>query len=77
MKILITAAAGYIGSHAAAAIEKSGHTPIIFDTLSAGHKWAVGSKTLIEADLSDRLSRAPHAGFPKNYLSQRSTRTAR
>jgi UDP-glucose-4-epimerase GalE len=56
VKILVTGGAGYIGSHTAAAIEKSGHIPIILDNLSAGHKWAVGSKTFVEADLSDRLS---------------------
>ena len=56
MNILVTGGAGYIGSHTADAIEKSGHTPIIYDNLSAGHRWAVGSKTLIEADLADKLS---------------------
>ncbi|MFI5057717.1 MAG: UDP-glucose 4-epimerase GalE [Candidatus Acidiferrales bacterium] len=56
MKILVTGGAGYIGSHTAAAIEKSSHIPIILDNLSAGHRWAVGSKTFVEADLSDRLS---------------------
>jgi UDP-glucose-4-epimerase GalE len=56
MKILVTGGAGYIGSHTAAALEKSGHIPIILDNLSAGHRWAVGSKTFVEADLSDRLS---------------------
>jgi UDP-glucose-4-epimerase GalE len=56
VKILVTGGAGYIGSHTAATIEKCGHTPIIFDNLSAGHRWAVGSKTLIEADLGDKLS---------------------
>jgi UDP-glucose-4-epimerase GalE len=56
MNILVTGGAGYIGSHTADAIEKSGHIPIILDNLSAGHRWAVGSKTLVEADLSDRLS---------------------
>jgi UDP-arabinose 4-epimerase len=56
VKILVTGGAGYIGSHTAAAIEKSGHIPIILDNLSAGHRWAVGSKTFVDADLSDRLS---------------------
>jgi UDP-glucose-4-epimerase GalE len=37
-------------------MEKSGHAPIIYDNLSAGHRWAVGSKTLVEADLADKLS---------------------
>jgi len=56
MNIMVTGGAGYIGSQTADAIEKSGHTPIIFDNLSTGHRWAVGSKTFVEADLSDRLS---------------------
>jgi UDP-arabinose 4-epimerase len=56
VNILVTGGAGYIGSHTAAAIEKSGHTPVIYDNLSAGHKWAVGSKTLVEANLEDKPS---------------------
>jgi UDP-glucose-4-epimerase GalE len=54
--ILVTGGAGYIGSHTADTIEKSGQAAIIYDNLSAGHRWAVGSKTLIEADLADKLS---------------------
>jgi UDP-glucose-4-epimerase GalE len=34
-------------------VEKSGHTPIIIDNFSTGHRWAVGSRTLVEADLAD------------------------
>jgi UDP-glucose-4-epimerase GalE len=56
VNILVTGGAGYIGSHAADTIEKSGHGAIIYDNLSAGHRWAAGSKTLIEADLADKLS---------------------
>jgi UDP-glucose-4-epimerase GalE len=56
VNILVTGGAGYIGSHTADAIEKSGHAAIIYDNLSAGHRWAVGSRTLIEADLADKLS---------------------
>jgi UDP-glucose-4-epimerase GalE len=56
VNILVTGGAGYIGSHTADTIEKSGHTAIIYDNLSAGHRWAVGSKIFVEADLSDRLS---------------------
>jgi UDP-glucose-4-epimerase GalE len=56
VKILVTGGAGYIGSHTATVIEKFGHIPIILDNLSGGHRWAVGSKTFIKADLSDRLS---------------------
>jgi UDP-glucose-4-epimerase GalE len=56
VKILVTGGAGYIGSHTADALEKSGRAAIIYDNFSAGHRWAVGSKTLIEADLEDKLS---------------------
>jgi UDP-glucose-4-epimerase GalE len=56
LNILVTGGAGYIGSHTADAIEKSGNAAIIYDNLSAGHRWAVGSRTLIEADLEDKLS---------------------
>jgi len=55
VNILVTGGAGYIGSHTADAIKSSGHTPVIYDNLSAGHRWAVGSKTLVEADLADKL----------------------
>lgn len=56
VKILVTGGAGYIGSHTAAAIEKSGHIPIILDNLSGGHRWTAGSKTFVETDLADKLS---------------------
>jgi UDP-glucose-4-epimerase GalE len=56
VNILVTGGAGYIGSHTADTIEQSGHTAIIYDNLSSGHQWAAGSKTLIEADLADKLS---------------------
>jgi UDP-glucose 4-epimerase len=45
-----------MGSYTADATERSGHTPVIYDNLSAGHRWAVGSKTLVEADLADKPS---------------------
>jgi UDP-glucose-4-epimerase GalE len=56
VNILVTGGAGYIGSNTADLIGKSGHTPIIYDNLSAGHRWAAGSRTLIEADLADKIS---------------------
>jgi len=56
VNILVTGGAGYIGSHTADAIERSGHTSIVFDNFATGHRWAVGSKTLVEADLADKPS---------------------
>lgn len=53
MKILVTGGAGYIGSHTAAQVEQSGHSPVIFDNLSTGHRWAVGSRAFVEGDLGD------------------------
>jgi len=56
MNILVTGGAGYIGSHTASAARHAGHVPIIFDNLSAGHKWAAAGNLLIEADLADEES---------------------
>ena len=38
MNILVTGAAGYIGSHTSKLLKKAGHTPVAFDNLSNG--WA-------------------------------------
>ncbi|MSP18609.1 MAG: NAD-dependent epimerase/dehydratase family protein, partial [Bdellovibrionales bacterium] len=38
MKVLITGGAGYIGSHAAHALIKSGYKVVVVDDLSQGHK---------------------------------------
>ena len=53
MKVLITGGAGYIGSHTAKALAKAGFQPVVYDNLSAGHRWAVKWGPLVEADLSD------------------------
>ena len=54
MKILVTGGAGYIGSHTVKALGSHGHEMVILDNLSTGHKWAVLSGKLIEADLQNR-----------------------
>ena len=41
MKVLVTGGAGYIGSHTCKALAAAGHTPIAYDNLSCGHRWAV------------------------------------
>ncbi|MEM8551470.1 MAG: UDP-glucose 4-epimerase GalE [Pseudomonadota bacterium] len=41
MTILVTGGAGYIGSHACKALAAAGHTPIAYDDLSTGHRFAV------------------------------------
>lgn len=53
MNVLVTGGAGYVGSHVAKALGRCGYRPIIYDNLSTGHRWAVGSTVLVEADLAD------------------------
>ncbi|MGH7486050.1 MAG: NAD-dependent epimerase/dehydratase family protein, partial [bacterium] len=52
MHILITGGAGYIGSHTAKAVARAGHTPVVYDSLERGHRWAVRWGPLIEANLA-------------------------
>jgi UDP-arabinose 4-epimerase len=54
MNVLVVGGAGYIGSHTAKALKKAGYTPIVFDNLSTGHRWAVRWGPLVEADLADK-----------------------
>jgi UDP-arabinose 4-epimerase len=54
MKILVCGGAGYIGSHVAKAVAEAGHEPVVFDNLTAGHRWAVRWGPLVEGDLMDR-----------------------
>jgi UDP-arabinose 4-epimerase len=52
--ILVTGGAGYIGSHTCKALAAAGYTPIAFDNLVSGHKWAVKWGPLVEGDILDR-----------------------
>lgn len=54
MTILITGGAGYIGSITNTALRKLGHTTVVFDNLSTGHRKAVGTTPLIEGDLKNK-----------------------
>ena len=54
MNILVTGGAGYIGSHACKALALAGYTPISYDNLVYGHRWAVKWGPLEEGDISDR-----------------------
>ena len=44
MNVLVTGGAGYIGSHAVQQLLRTGHTPIVLDNLSNGHRDAVDPK---------------------------------
>ncbi len=54
MNILVTGGAGYIGSHACKALAQAGYTPVSYDNLVYGHRWAVRWGPLEEGDIADR-----------------------
>jgi UDP-arabinose 4-epimerase len=56
VSVLITGGAGYIGSHTAKSLSRSGFEPVAYDNLSTGHRWAVKWGPLVEADLCDRAA---------------------
>jgi UDP-glucose 4-epimerase len=58
MNVLVAGGAGYIGSHTVKRLREAGHTPVIYDNVSRGHK-AVGEilkVPAIWADLNDAHS---------------------
>ena len=54
MKVLVTGAAGYIGSHVARALEESGHSVVRLDDLSTGHESLAAGRPLVRASLLER-----------------------
>lgn len=53
MKILVTGGAGYVGSHAVRKLLAAGHSVLVLDNLSRGHRQAVPTDLLVEGDLAD------------------------
>jgi len=52
--ILVTGAAGFIGSHAILALSEAGHSVVAIDDLSTGRRWAVPAEmTFIQGDVGD------------------------
>lgn len=63
MRVLVTGGAGYIGSVVTERLLTAGHTAVVVDDLSTGHRKAVAAGVeLLEVDLKDRpaLHRALH-----------------
>lgn len=56
MKILVTGGAGYIGSITNRELVKAGFETVIFDSLSEGHRVAIGQTRCIEGDLTDKIA---------------------
>jgi UDP-glucose 4-epimerase len=55
MNVLVTGAAGYIGSHAIRTVRAAGHRVVALDNLSRGHREALPPDiTLVECDVGDR-----------------------
>jgi len=53
MNVLVTGGAGYVGSHTARLLDRSGHDVWIYDNLSTGHRAAALPGRLIEGELED------------------------
>jgi UDP-glucose 4-epimerase len=57
MNVLVTGGAGYIGSHMARVLLRSGHRVVVVDDLSSGHRDAVPAEaTFVEAGVADRAA---------------------
>lgn len=55
MNVLVTGGAGYIGSHTVRALMSQGHTVIVYDNLTKGHKSSVPEGVpLVKGDTGDR-----------------------
>lgn len=54
MAILVVGGAGYIGSHAARALQRHGYDVIIYDNLSTGHAFLANGFELLVGNISDR-----------------------
>src|SRR5215218_7757709 len=56
MNVLVAGGAGYIGSHTVKRLKEAGHSPVIYDNASRGHKEVAGilGVPAVFADLNDR-----------------------
>ena len=59
MAILVTGGAGYIGSHAARALRRSGYEVVVYDNLSTGFRRLAQGFELVEGDIADDAKLRP------------------
>jgi len=57
--ILVSGGAGYIGSHAARALRRSGYEAVLYDNLSAGFRGLAQGCELVEGDIADEAKLRP------------------
>jgi UDP-glucose 4-epimerase len=60
MNVLVAGGAGYIGSHTVKRLKEAGHTPVIYDNVSRGHRVVVDILKVpaVIADLNDKSALA-------------------
>jgi UDP-arabinose 4-epimerase len=56
VSVLIVGGAGFIGSQTAKHVAAAGLSPVVFDNLSSGHRWALRWGAFEEGDLADRAA---------------------
>jgi UDP-glucose-4-epimerase GalE len=59
MTVLVLGGAGYIGSHAARALRRSGYDVILYDNLSTGSRRLTQGLELVEGDIADAAKLLP------------------
>jgi UDP-arabinose 4-epimerase len=59
LAILVTGGAGYIGSHAARALRRSGYEVVVYDNLCTGFRRLVQGFELVEGDIADESKLRP------------------
>ncbi len=59
MAILVTGGAGYIGSHAARALRRSGYEVVLYDNLSTGFRRLAQGFELVEGNIADEAKLRP------------------
>ena len=62
--LLVTGGAGYIGCHALRALQRAGHSAVVFDDLRSGHERLVRGAPLVRGDVRD------HAALTRVFAEQ-------